>query len=115
MNVTSLESERNNRDWVTIHYENIIIDPEKELRRIFNRWNKDIPDSVIAQARVPSRTTEEATFLKSVDEQLAKWRGLFSEEQIGRFEKILHYFGIKCYDVKHVLPITQLNMNDRCE
>ena len=107
MNSVPLGNARNNKDWITVYYENLIVDPEKELRRIFEIWNLRIPENVLQQVRVPSHTTQDATFLNSIDKQLSKWRSFFSEKQIKRFDVILRYFGVKCYSVEDVSCVSQ--------
>ena len=100
-----LESERNNLDWITIYYEDLITSPKQELERLFGRWKMEIPDGVIENVNQPSSTTKEATFSISIDQQLSKWMDSFDDEQIIKLQRILDYFSIKVYSKDSLYPL----------
>lgn len=102
-NMVPLSSERNNRDWITVYYEHLIKNPEKELRRIFRRWERPFPEKILKTIRKPSSTTKEDTFRKSIDSQLAKWQKKFSESEIEKMEMVLKHFGVEVYS-KATMP-----------
>ena len=85
-NLIPLQNARNNSDWITVYYEDMISNPEQELDRIFERWKLPLPANILDQIRSPSSTTKEATFLKSIEQQLSKWQSFFSPKQIEKNE-----------------------------
>lgn len=98
-NRVPLNSERNDRDWITVHYENLISNPQHELTRIFGRWQTTMPEAVLRHVDKPSFTTKDARFqAKDVETQLSKWKAVFNEAQIARMMRVMQYFAISMYD-----------------
>lgn len=100
-----LQNSRNNIDWVNVCYENLLVDPEQELKRIFSAWNIPMPKVILRKISKASSTTQESTFQKSVDEQLSKWRTFFSGKEIELMQRVLNYFEIKIYS-DDVMPVS---------
>lgn len=98
-NLVPLRNARNNIDWITVYYEDLLSDPARELQRIFRRWGLVLPDGLIEKAREPSSTAKETTFLSSVERQLAKWRAYFDQQQIERMMAVLRYFDVERYTI----------------
>ncbi len=92
-----LEHKRHNMDWITIFYENLLLNPEKELKRIFDRWSLSLPDEVFENLRDASSTTQQATFQKGLDAQLSKWKRYFDQTDVDRMIRVLNYFEIDVY------------------
>ncbi|HET7586537.1 MAG TPA: sulfotransferase [Gammaproteobacteria bacterium] len=92
-----LRNNRNNQDWITVYYENLLTDPENELRRIFDRWQLPVPDKLYTRAGRPSSTTQNPTFTDDKHKQLAKWQSLFDKDQIARMMSVLEYFNVEEY------------------
>lgn len=103
-NMIPLTNTRNNVDWLTIFYEDLIVDPEREMNRIFSRWNLSVPDTVYEMMRKASSTTKDATFELSIDEQLSKWKTVFSTEQLQKMQDVLNYFDVKVYSAFEMKP-----------
>ncbi len=98
INLPALRHPENNERWITLAYEDLLTEPERELKRIFDRWGMAIPPGVEAQVRKPSSTTNEATFQRGTESQLRKWQDQFSDEQIGRMRAVLDHFEVEFYD-----------------
>lgn len=96
-NLIPLRNPRNNRDWITVYYENLILNPEQQLGNIFNRWNTPLPASVLKHITIPSATTRDATFRQSREKQLSKWKRFFDKTQTERMTAVLQYFGVTEY------------------
>lgn len=96
-NKVVLEHRRHNQDWITLHYESLLFNPQQEIERIFERWDRPVPDGIIEQVREPSSTTREAFFKKDLKAQLSKWRRYFDKDEISRMQRVLDYFGIDIY------------------
>lgn len=104
-NLVPLRSERNDVDWVTVFYEDMLQDPDREIERIFDRWEIPVPSGASAAARQASRTTKSATFRAGVDRQLSKWTSYFDDEQIERMQAVLDHFEVDLYG-RSVYPNT---------
>lgn len=98
-----LESERHNSGWVTLYYESLLLKPEEELIKLFDRLDMELPPGIFERLSKASYTTGEATFQKGIKPQLAKWRTSFDKEDITRMQRVLDYFGIEVYS-KNLLP-----------
>lgn len=98
-----LTNKRNGKDWIVLHYENLLLKPEEELQRIFNRWNLPMPEGILNNITKASSTTQEPTFQKDLEAQLSKWQVFFKDEQIEQLQKVLDYFEIDTYS-KNILP-----------
>ncbi|HET6724732.1 MAG TPA: sulfotransferase domain-containing protein [Gammaproteobacteria bacterium] len=106
-NLVPLSSARNDASWITVYYERLLMDPWHEISRIFGRWGLPIPTHISDRIRKPSQTTNEATFVKGVERQLAKWKSYFSEDDVKRMMAVLDYFSLNHYG-RDVYPLTEL-------
>jgi hypothetical protein len=104
-NLVPLRNKHNNQKWITVNYENMLLDPERELSRIFSQWNVDIPENISTKLRKPSATTKEATFVMGAVPQLQKWQKELTEYQISNMAAVLDYFGVEFYEAQSVLPV----------
>jgi hypothetical protein len=102
-NLVPLRNARNNEDWITVYYEHLLTNPQKEIQRIFDRWRLPVPEHIYAEIGKPSRTTRDATFRKGADKQLAKWRASFDDSQLEKMMAVLEYFSVERYGMD-VLP-----------
>jgi hypothetical protein len=103
-NLIPLRSPHNNERWTTLNYEMLLLEPRKQLERVFDTWNIEMPEAVMKVVQVPSRTTREPTFKSGVDEQLKKWKNDLTSEQIGKMLRVLEHFEVECYS-EDVLPL----------
>lgn len=100
-----LEHERNDMDWITVYYEDLLTDPAGQLNRIFDRWQIPIPDAIMEKVRRASSTTRDGSSLHDTKSQLTKWKKRLSKEQIKSMSQILEYFNIKNYSSDNIMPI----------
>lgn len=103
-NVEPLESADNDQRWITVFYENLLLAPERQLRRVFDRWGLPLPDKILSRISKPSKTTREATFKRGVEQQLSKWKTAFSPDERRKMTRVLKYFGVLIYDDEGNLP-----------
>ncbi|HET7306570.1 MAG TPA: hypothetical protein VFK24_01980 [Gammaproteobacteria bacterium] len=96
-NLVSLRNPRNGTDWITVYYENLLLNPNAEIQRIFDHWRMPIPSRIYDRIEAPSSTTQEATFKESKHRQLAKWQSSFSADQIEKMQAVLDYFNVHEY------------------
>lgn len=107
MNINTMNNNRNNKDWITVYYEDLITDPAKEMHRIFSTWHLDMPPTILNKISKASKTTKEATFQHSIKDQLEKWKYFFDKSQLEKFDEIFEYFGLNYYDTKNVTRINE--------
>lgn len=93
VNQVPLSSPDNNRGWTTVYYEHLLLDPERELRRIFDNWQLPLPRQIMNRVRIPSAKTIDSRFLNKPERQLGKWRETFRDEQLERLIAVLDHFG----------------------
>ena len=103
-NLVALSHHNNNKRWITLYYENLLLDPEKEIRRIFKRWEIQFPYNIRNKYRKMSRTTLSDNRIENPKVQLARWRKEFNRSQLKKMSKILEYFDIRHYSAKDEMP-----------
>lgn len=97
INLVPLKHSENNRSWITVNYENLVLAPEKELRRIFRIWNLELDPKILDNINKPSFSSYRDLPLIG-KEQLIKWKNNLNEEQTNRIERVLRYFNIEYYN-----------------
>jgi hypothetical protein len=73
-----------------LFYENLVLEPEPELRRLFRFVGRDYDDRVLAKLGRPSRTSRRGEGIPSVD----GWRGRVDEGLLEKAVEILSLFGL---------------------
>lgn len=107
-NLVPLRTPLTDRSWMTVHYEDLLLDPAQEIGRIFDAWDLPVPERALYQASIPSVTTQNPTPRKSgVDRQLTKWRSRFAESEIEGLKRVLDHFEIHVYSTA-LMPHRQL-------
>jgi hypothetical protein len=106
-NNVPLNHPENNNRWITIYYEDLVIDPEKEINRIFDIWGIPIPIDVDKSYRKISRTTLGEINMVNPEIQLARWKKELTEVQIEKMQMVLEYFKYKIYSYKDLTPVLE--------
>lgn len=96
-NTPALDHPADDRAWITVFYEQLLCEPEAELRRIFSTWGLDLPARVLDAVRVPSKMTKDASALHDSAAQVAKWQTKLSSADIERMSAVLDHFGVDVY------------------
>ena len=104
-NHVSLTNRRNNKDWITIFYEDLLTNPDKELKRIFDRWKINMPDSIIEKVNKQSITTKKEQFEQETFAQIGKWEKFFTQSQLIKITAIMQYFNVQHYSCNSFHPI----------
>ena len=94
----TLRHPRSGTDWISVHYEHLLLDREREADRIFERWDLDVPEQTRSQLKTASGTTKEATFERGADVQLTKWQRQLDGGQVNRMLAVLEGFGVTEYN-----------------
>jgi len=88
----------NNRKWLTVSYESMLLHKEQELERVFNFIGQPIPAGIEKIYRIPSISTEKsADEIKDVTKHLNNWKFRLSSEQIENIGKVLRKFQVVGY------------------
>lgn len=95
-----------------VFYEELIINPEKELRKIFNWLNISDNNINVSPLKKPSKTTDSYA-LKQVGDgitQLHKWKTQLNNTQIQNILKVVNeLFGFTIY-TEHSMPLNDISI-----
>ena len=86
----------NPKPWNIVVYEQLVLKWEDELKKIFCSLNETIPKNAYEKFLVPSRTTQDASYL-GTSKQLVKWEKKLSEKQIEQILNVIEWFNIDFY------------------
>lgn len=105
-NIIPLNYPENNNRWITVFYENLVTNPQKEVPRIFNRLGLELPRHIWDKINIPSTMTQQDSPLKQDKiEQLSKWKHELSEKDIDSILDMLKKFELKIYN-DDILPVS---------
>lgn len=101
-----IEHSKNNKNWITITYEEMVMQPEETLARILKSWQikKNLKYINFQKKSFTSINHEEY----KKEERLTKWKAQFNEHQINRMLEILNFFEINLYNTS-IMPFTLFN------
>lgn len=91
---------KNNIDWLTVSYESLYLNPQSELKRIFNYINMEIPKDILSKFRnesFSSSANHSAGNIKSGD-QLSSWNSKLKSQQLDNIFQVLELMGIDFYN-----------------
>jgi hypothetical protein len=104
-NTVPLNHQDNNIKWISIYYENLLLKPEQEVQRIFNKWKIPVPEGIEKNYRKESSTTLGRIDTNDPEAQLNRWQRELSISQIDKMQSVLDYFGITCYSRDELIPV----------
>ena len=103
-NNTPMSHPNNNKKWITIYYENLLIEPDKCMSKIFNIWGIPIPEGIEETYGKKSRTALKNTNIENPYNQLSRWERELTRHQIKNMQNVLDYFEFKTYSSKDQIP-----------
>lgn len=86
--------------WITITYEDLLLNTTDTLDKIFKTWSLQLPTEVDSEK--PSSTAIESLG-SNPENQLSKWKNELSAESIRKMLRVIEYFDIKLYN-DSILP-----------
>jgi hypothetical protein len=90
--------EDNNKKWLTVSYESVILHRDWELNRIFQFVGQPIPENINSVYDKPSiSTTKSSEAYHQKLEHLGSWKDTLSTKEIEQIDIILKRFGVKRY------------------
>jgi hypothetical protein len=109
-NRVPLNHPENNKRWITITYESMLLNGYEQLRRIEKRWNLNFPSQIFETVNKASDTTLTGSPIArgKVLDQLAYWESQLSDKQVEDIISVLDYFQIKVYS-REVKPLLAFN------
>lgn len=87
---------KNNKAWITITYEELLVYPEATIKRVLEQWQLPYDMSKINFKQQSSTTV--AGSPETISERLQYWKKSFSQEEIDAMIRVLNYFEVKLYD-----------------
>lgn len=100
-NVVVLNSPAHNQNWITLHYEHLVLEPQQQIQRILQAWNMTFNISQI-DFRKNSPTTQSYS-PKQPTRRIAQWQQL-PADTLKRMARVLTYFNIKEYEPDKPMP-----------
>lgn len=95
-NQVPLSHLKNNINWITITYEELLLQPEITVERILKEWQMTSDISKINFKR--QSFTSIAGSPTDTKKRLHYWEGSFNPEQIDSMTRVLKYFEVTLYD-----------------
>lgn len=105
--INTAADDQNDQSWITTTYEQLILNPQLELARIFNRLNIDLPAFSPGLIKNESMSTKTGALL-SGREQLGKWQEKLTQSQVTNIMNVLDDFEIDAYTSDLEPDYTQL-------
>lgn len=102
-NMEIINHPQNGNKWITVHYENLLMDTEHELNRISKEIDLNLRISDIKFEK-PSKTDFYREFEKDKTAQLSKWKKELSEEDLSNIQKIFDHYNLKLYSAYEIFP-----------
>jgi hypothetical protein len=103
-NVRTIKNEKNNKDWLTVFYENLLTNPENEFGRIGNELGYRFSKSELQKITAPSRTDFKKDFIPDPYKQISKWKDQLSGSELDKIDRILKHFNIEIYSAYDSMP-----------
>jgi len=103
-NAIPLKHRANDMKWITVYYEDLLMQPNEEFDRIFSRWGIAMPEDLLDHLRTPSARAKEKVHTENARLQLSKWQDFFSSQQVNKMIAVIEYFQIRQYG-RDILPL----------
>jgi hypothetical protein len=102
MNNYYLYNNFDNKDYHTIFYEELLVNPKSALKEILTNMNFN--NITITDFKKPSSEVARGGIENNIESQITKWKLLISKNDIEAFQKILSYFEINIYNMNEGYP-----------
>jgi len=88
----------NDKAWITVTYEELVIEGEAVLEKIFSRWNMPIPKAALQQLRRPSKTSVAGSAPNDPRAQLSLWKDRLTTQEQDDIFRTIRSIGVDLYD-----------------
>lgn len=99
--------ENNTDDWVTIFYEDFVLEPYKNLKKLFISLGLDFEEQDLKAYNFsrPSKSNYRKNFNANKNKQLAGFLSQLSKKELSRIQNIFNHFNLKHYSAFDAFPI----------
>ena len=104
LNNKALLQEEDPKEYIKVNYENLRLQPEVQLRKIFNQLTIPLPKKALEMINKPSVTDFNKEMVADPHHQIEKWVKLISPEQQAEAQRVLDYFEIREYSAYNAYP-----------
>ena len=94
-----------------VYYEDLCVQPEIELPRIFQTLNMNYDSSLAKKVHRPSQTTRATSAVVNGNDQISQWKNTLSPLQIERILKVTQAFGLDHLYNDSLLPLKATKKN----
>lgn len=109
-NRVPLSHAKNNEHWITINYEELVLNPKETLARVLDEWGITYDLDSIDFGRQSATTVSGSPI--SGNKQIEYWKTKLSADQISRMTAVLDYFQINAYSADPY-PVINYSENKR--
>lgn len=104
--------EMNPQDYLFVFYENLLLDPENEFKRVFSYLKKPLNFQQISQkVKMPSKTNyNKILFSSPSDALIQSWKKDVSEQEAARAQEILKMFKLDGFYTNEGFPNNQYTL-----
>lgn len=95
--IPCLTDPERDRYWITSYYEQLLLDPDAEIARIFSKWDRPVPSDVQERVGRPSRMTQGDALQSDAMAQISKWQDVLPDSKQRAMLAVLGHFGVTCY------------------
>ena len=107
-NLSTIRDPHHGKTWVTVYYEDLLQDPQRELSRIALAWGIDpVVFTEGLDPRKASATTFGSDLRRNSAEQAGKWSDRIDHDQKQRIQDILDHFGVDEYSAFEAAPVNR--------
>jgi LPS sulfotransferase NodH len=94
-------------DFLLVFYEQLCVDPQRELSRIFKHIDCPVTEEVVNVLKKPSALSKDDSAIKSGGDLVSSWKKYVTSSQIQTASKIVSHFGLDRFYDSGVYPIIE--------
>jgi hypothetical protein len=99
------------KKWIVVYYENVVVNPDKELQKLAKELNLNIPENSIDYQKA-SRSDYHNEYIADKSVQLSKWKKGLTEDHQKALQQVLDHFEIKEYSAFDIYPLGQMALRE---
>ncbi len=103
-NMDVINHPMNDKKWVVVYYEELLLNPDIELQRIGKEINLEIPfdESLVNK---PSRSDFFNEYQNDKKKQLSKWMNGLSQKELRNLQLVFDHYNLKIYSADNIMPL----------
>lgn len=102
-NLIPLRHEANNKEWITINYEELVMNPHDTIQRVLQAWQISNDLSSINFIKDSFSTKKDSP--SDVKKRITNWQSHLTSDQKDRMGRILDYFEVTEYSKENPFPV----------